>query len=257
MTLRGLGVLITRPLHQATSLCRLLEAEGARTWKFPALEIRENSANRAQLAAVRNAAAPDLVVFTSSNAVRFGAEVLRDWSSSQTAAIGPATARALNRAGFRVAIVPELGYDSESLLGDPRMQHVTGKRILLVKGAGGRDRLGIELRRRGATVDELAVYVRVCPQPSVRELGQLVDLLGADALQAMTVTSLDLAENLLQMTPAELRSDLDRLTWLVPGDRVAAGLAERGVRAAMLRAASAEDHDLVAALVAWWKIIEP
>jgi uroporphyrinogen-III synthase len=235
----------------------LLEAEGARTWKYPALEVREDGNSRERIAAIGRTVPPDLVVFTSANAVRFGVEVLRDWPSSQTAAIGPATARALNRAGYRVAIVPDAGYDSESLLGDPRVQHVTGKRILLVKGAGGRDKVAIELQRRGATVDELSVYVRVAPAPSVRALGQLADLLGADALQAVTVTSLELADSLMRMVSPELRPALDQLVWLVPGERVATGLAARGVTAKTLCAASAEDHDLVAALVAWWKPIKP
>jgi hypothetical protein len=37
----------------------------------------------------------------------------------------------------------------------------------------------------------------------------------------------------------------------VPGERVAAGIRERGIRAPILQAESAEDHDLVSALVRW------
>ena len=39
------------------------------------------------------------------------------------AAIGPATLRALNQAGYRVAVQPAGGFDSESLLRHPRLRH--------------------------------------------------------------------------------------------------------------------------------------
>jgi hypothetical protein len=44
---------------------------------------------------------------------------------------------------------------------------------------------------------------------------------------------------------------LERAHWLVPGERVAAGIRARGVAAPLLRAASAEDQDLVSALLRW------
>jgi uroporphyrinogen-III synthase len=196
--------------------------------------------------------AADLVIFTSANAVRFGAAILQQWSASETAAIGPATARALQHAGHRVSIMPDSGYDSESLLADPRMQRVDGKRIALIKGAGGRERLAKELRQRGATVDEIAVYQRLQPSPSPQALRQLTDLLDAEALQVVTVTSLELADNLLAMLPTDLRTAIGKLAWLVPSERIAAALRERQLTTKLLRADSADDEDLVAALASWW-----
>ena len=38
--LHGVGVLVTRPEHQAMPLCRLLELQGASTLRLPALEIK-------------------------------------------------------------------------------------------------------------------------------------------------------------------------------------------------------------------------
>jgi hypothetical protein len=48
-----------------------------------------------------------------------------------------------------------------------------------------------------------------------------------------------------------LRTEFERAHWLVPGGRVAAGLRELGLQAPLLKADSAEDQDLVAALVRW------
>ena len=51
-------------------------------------------------------------------------------------------------------------------------------------------------------------------------------------------------------TPA-LRGEFERAHWLVPGERVAHGLRELGLSAPLLQADSAEDQDLVAALIRW------
>jgi uroporphyrinogen-III synthase len=53
------------------------------------------------------------------------------------------------------------------------------------------------------------------------------------------------------MAPLQLRAEFERVHWLVPGERVAAGLRALGLQAPLLQAESAEDQDLVAALVRW------
>ena len=53
------------------------------------------------------------------------------------------------------------------------------------------------------------------------------------------------------MATPELRDEFERVHWLVPGERIAAGIREGGVSAPLLQADSAEDQDLVAALLRW------
>jgi hypothetical protein len=53
------------------------------------------------------------------------------------------------------------------------------------------------------------------------------------------------------MAGPALRREFERVHWLVPGARVAAGVRECGLSAPLLQAESAEDQDLVAALVRW------
>ncbi|MEA3242729.1 MAG: uroporphyrinogen-III synthase, partial [Pseudomonadota bacterium] len=38
--LQGVGVLVTRPAHQADSLCELIRQQGGTAIRFPVLEIR-------------------------------------------------------------------------------------------------------------------------------------------------------------------------------------------------------------------------
>jgi uroporphyrinogen-III synthase len=251
--LQGVGVLVTRPEQQAMPLCRLLEIQGASTLRLPAVDIKPIG-NRRETAAQLGALAEfDVIIFTSANAVRFGASLLEQKRDLTLAAMGPATARALNHAGYRVAVLPPPGgtFDSESLLRHPRLEHPAGRRILIIKGSGGRPFLQDELACRGAEVAAVDVYQRVPATPSQAVLSSLLESFVGGAVQVITATSLEIAGNLLGMATPALRDEFERVHWLVPGERIAAGLRERGLSSPLLQAESAEDHDLVAALVRW------
>jgi uroporphyrinogen-III synthase len=250
-TLQGVGVLVTRPEQQAMPLCRLLELQGASTLRLPAIEIKAVGNRRDIAAQLGDLGGFDVVIFTSSNAVRFGASLLDQKRDLCLAAMGPATARALNQAGYRVAMQPNETFDSESLLRHPKLEHLAGRRVLLIKGSGGRPLLQQELGRRGALVVTAEVYVRVPATPSQAALEALQDSFGAGAVQVITATSLEIAKNLLDLATPALRVEFERVHWLVPGERVAAGVREAGLSAPLLRAESAEDQDLVAALLRW------
>jgi uroporphyrinogen-III synthase len=249
--LHGVGVLVTRPELQAMALCRLLEAQGANTVRLPALEIRPFKDRRAmaeQLGALENF---DVIIFTSANSVRFGVSSLDQKRDLTLAAVGPATARALNQAGYRVAINPSDAFDSESLLSHPRLAHVSGHRILIIKGNDGRQLLQQELARRGATVTSVDVYERVPSQPTETALAQVLEWLAAGESHAITATSLETGEALLNMATPALRAEFERAHWLVPNERVASGLRDLGLKAPLLKADSPADQDLVAALIRW------
>jgi uroporphyrinogen-III synthase len=232
-------------------LCRLLEVQGASTLRLPAIDVKAVGNRRetaAQLGAIGDF---DVIIFTSTNAVRFGAPLLDQKRDLTLAAMGPATARALNQAGYRVAVQPTEHFDSESLLLHPRLEHMAGRRILLIKGKNGRPFLEQELAQRGAQVVAIDVYQRVPSTPSLAVLAALLDSFTAGAVQVITATSLEIASNLLRMATPALRSEFERVHWLVPGERIAAGVRELGLSAPLLQAESAEDHDLVAALIRW------
>jgi uroporphyrinogen-III synthase len=249
--LHGVGVLVTRPEFQAMPLCRLLESLGATTWRLAVVEIKPLKDRRAlteQLGVLENF---DVILFTSANAVRFGVSFLDQKRDLTLAAIGPATSRALNQAGYRVAIQPAEPFDSEALLSHPRLEHVAGHRILIVKGTHGRDLLQRELARRGAMVVCADVYERVPATVSAAALKAVQERFAAGEVQIITATSLEIGAALLQLAPLDLRSEFERVHWLVPGERVASGLRKLGLEAPLLQADSAEDQDLAAALIRW------
>jgi uroporphyrinogen-III synthase len=232
-------------------LCRLLEASGASTLRLPAVEIKSLGDRRALAAQMGALEGFDLIIFTSANAVRFGAAFLGQKRDLTLAAIGPATTRALNQSGYRVAVQPLGSTDSEGLLSHPRLEHLAGHRILMVKGSNGRQLLEQELTRRGAQVVLAEVYEVVPAHPSAATLTAVVEKFVAGEMHVITATSLNLAGALLDLAPAELRREFERVHWLVPGERIASGLRKRGLRAPLLQAESAEDQDLLAALIRW------
>ena len=241
-------------------LCRLLEAEGAVTLRLPAIEIKAIDDRRETLPRLGALRAFDVIIFTSANAVRFGASLLDQQRDLTLVAMGPATARALNQAGYRVAGVrpgaapaapPGAGYDSEALLMHPTLGRPAGRRILIVTGSNGRPFLERELTRRGAVVVMAEVYRRVPATPSPAVLASLLDGFAEGAVQVITATSLEIAVSLLGLATPALRREFEHAHWLVPGERVAAGLRELGLAAPLLSAASAEDQDLVSALIRW------
>jgi uroporphyrinogen-III synthase len=251
LPLHGIGVLVTRPQHQAVPLCRLLEAQGAATFRLAAIEIHPLADRRDLAARLGSLEDFDVIIFSSANAVRYGAALLEQKRDLTLAAIGPATARALNQAGYRVAVQSTQGADSESLLKHPKLSSVAGNRILLIKGSHGRELLQQELARRGAQVTVAEVYRRERAAPSAAELATVETHFARHAIQVITATSVEIAANLLALATPALRRSFEGAHWLVPSARVAESLLESGCTGPVLKAHSAEDQDLVSALVRW------
>ncbi len=231
-------------------MCDLLEARGAIALRLPAIHI-EPVADLCDLKLTLGSIDSfDLIIFTSANAVKFGSELLGEHRGPKLAAIGPATARALEQAGFR-AIVPRDGFDSETLLRHAVLDAATERRILIVKGIGGRDEIKRELERRGAHVTVAEVYRRTRARPTALTLAALEARFVAGEVHVITATSAEIAESLLEAATPLLRREFERVHWLVPSARVAAALRSSGLVAPVILAASAEDHDLVAAVARW------
>jgi uroporphyrinogen-III synthase len=254
--LQGVGVLVTRPAGQATPLCRLLEAAGATVARLPAIEIRPAGDIREFVRLAQAGGGSEVAIFTSANAVRFGAPVLdalelTAQGGPMIAALGPATARALGDVGHEVTLIPSGGFDSEHLLLHPELRQMTGRRVLIVTGEHGRGLLGEELKRRGARVIVAEVYRRERVDYEAPQLEALAARLSAGEIQVVTATSGEIAASLLDTATPGLRRAFDRVHWLVPGSRVAAAIRERGLGAPLLQADSADDQDLLAAIIRW------
>ena len=248
--LHGVAVLVTRPEQQATRLCELLDARGALPIRLPAVRIEPvelSAASRAALeSSVRRA---DLIIFTSANAARYGASLVAH-TGAVIAAVGPATARALGRAGLAAAAVPD-EFDSEGLLGEARTAGRPGQHVVLIKGRQGRELLQQELRQRGAEVVLAEVYARERSYYTPAALNAVAAQAAATGIDIITATSVEIATQVHQLVHPALTHLVAHAQWLVPSERVAAVVRGLGVATPILQAASAEDHDLVETLLSW------
>lgn len=156
------AIIITRPAHQAEPLAQLIRQLGANPLIFPTLEIRPLADQHQVLAALHHIDQYELVIFVSANAVEQALALLQPHFAMPVIAIGPGTARALQARSVCVNCIPE-SHHSEGLLALPLLNHVHSKRIAIFCGENSRPLLKQALTQRGARVDELACYRRLCP----------------------------------------------------------------------------------------------
>lgn len=243
--LAGIGILVTRPAHQAGPLCERLKALGADVALFPTIEIQPLAPD----GRTARMLAADWVIFVSANAVRCALDLLVAegkalGGATRVAAIGAATAGVLRSRGVAIDSVPEGRADSESLLRTESLQNMAGKRVAIVRGEGGRELLARELRSRGARVEYVEVYRRF--RPRLPEGG--VDL-RRRGIAVVVVTSVQGLTNLVEMTPPGERDLLQRLTLATFSARVGDAAEQAGFQGVILVASRQSDDGLVDAIL--------
>ena len=164
-------MLVTRPEAQSGALLERLRALGAEPVVCPTIRI-EGPADWEQVdEAIAHLGRYDWAIFTSVNGVRYFCERLAAVQGGpaalrrpglRLAAIGPATAQALEAQGLQVAFVPGR-YVAEAILEE--IGPVEGMRILLPRADIARKALADGLRAQGARVDEVTAYRTVPEAP--------------------------------------------------------------------------------------------
>lgn len=254
LPLAGVGVLVTRPRDQAEPLCRLIEQAGGTAIRFPALEIAPPHDIEALDRIIDRLESYDLAIFISPNAVNRALNRVRSrgrrWPEGLTVAcVGRGSARELEHFGIQNPIVPPARFDSEALLELPPLQDVAGKRVLILRGDGGRELLGETLKARGAALVEYAeCYRRVKPAADV---GVLLKRWARGEIHVVTLTSVEVLRNLYDMLGKLGAHWLVKTPVVVATERIAAACRELGFKHPPFVAAQASDEALFAALVAW------
>ncbi|REG61474.1 uroporphyrinogen III methyltransferase/synthase [Paraburkholderia sp. BL6669N2] len=234
-------VVITRPAGQSNELIARLAAAGIATLDFPLIDIApvtDDAPLRAALASLERYA---LVVFVSPNAVdQAFAHSDAIWPHAlPIGVVGPGSVQALARHGVAApaykVISPPSGsdedtarFDSEGLfaaidtaLGATSLE---GKRVLIVRGDGGREWLAERLREAGAEVDTVAAYRRLVPEPSIGAWARVHELLAGEP-HAWLLTSSEGVRNLHELAQDHLTAgeiaQLKRAALVTPHPRIA------------------------------------
>jgi len=252
--LKGAGIVITRPAHQAEALINRLTSKGAEVLHFPTIEIGPAPHSAELTSLLDGLDRYQYAIFISPNAVQYAARLVDLAGLPATlkiAAIGPGTARALTAHGRKPDMLPRDGASSEALLKLKALNAVNGKRVLIFRGQGGRELLAETLEERGAEVDYAEVYRRSVPRP---ELSALQRWFRDGRVDAIVVTSREALLNLDRMLSPALTPYLRASQLLVSSARLIKLASALGIRRRPLIADDAGDAALQAALAQWWSL---
>jgi uroporphyrinogen-III synthase len=227
--LAGRTVLVTRPEGPSGPLAAGLRALGARVLRAPVIRFAAPRSFARLDAALRRMAEYDAAVFASPRAVesvfaRARALGLKPAAPPRVFAVGPATARALRRRGWRAVTARRRSAEGLAAAAG----RVRG-RILLPRAEQGRAVLPRLLRARGARVDAVTAYRTVPDRRGARRLRR-----AAARADAVVFASGSAVESFLDgLGAAAGRRLFARAAAASIGPVTGAALARRGIKAAV------------------------
>ncbi len=236
--------LILRPQPAANELAACLRAVGHSPVVSPLLEYRPGQ-DLARLSETLLRA--DVVIATSKAAVTYASAALNEHDKSWPThpsylAVGQTTAKTW-RADNISADYPA-DARSEGLLALPELTNVTGKKIVILRGNGGRELLSETLTQRGAEVICLECYQRHYPVMQGETLWTEWQAAGTDSV---IITSSEIFRQLVSLLPKQAFSWLQTLLWYVPTQRIADEISEYGIQTIFMMT-GAHHQAVVAAL---------
>lgn len=192
LPLQGTRVLICRPEPAASELAKALSALGATCKTLPAIEIEALELDGEARQKILNLDQYQHVIALSQHGAALAADLVDQyWPQLPVGVMWHAIGRktALTLIDHDIPIAPPSGdMTSEQLLSQPAFIDFSNKatptevehfppstepeapRILLLKGKQGRQKLAETLRQRGAVVEGLELYQRMCPDYSEPQL---------------------------------------------------------------------------------------
>lgn len=177
----GKRIVVTRTREQASRLAEILKQKGAQVIEIPTIEIVPIKKNTALKRSLSSIGRYDWVVFTSVNGVKHFLDGLREngkdiriLHGKKLAAIGPATAKALEDLGLIVDLVPD-EYRAEGLISKLGKRAVKGKSFLIPRAEEAREILPEAIKEAGGKVKVVPVYRAVKPKDGAKRLKNLVE----------------------------------------------------------------------------------
>ncbi|MGF1683052.1 uroporphyrinogen-III synthase [Photobacterium minamisatsumaniensis] len=216
-------VLITRPAPDCHQLVQQLDAAGISAIAQPLLEIKPGQQLEQLISQLQQLKKDDFLIAVSVNAVNLAHNYLMSVGASwpknvHYIAVGHKTAEMLKSRTEQPVRSPTERCDSEGLLALPELSDVNGKRILILRGNGGRELIYHTLQQRGANVSYCATYQRcwipldgqaLCQQWQQRHVSKMV------------ITSGEQLSHLAQLVPDNAKAWFYQCHLFVPSQRIA------------------------------------
>lgn len=154
-------VAVTRPGSEGEELCQKMQEMGLSAFQFPLISFSQGEGGCQLFSLLKRA---DITIAVSKQAVQWADEQLRTqqkkWPvTSKYFAIGQKTAEKLRSVSHQQVCYPEIS-DSEHFLQLNALANVDNKRIVILRGNGGRELIYSTLKDRRARVEYCEVYRR-------------------------------------------------------------------------------------------------
>jgi uroporphyrinogen-III synthase len=206
-------VLVVRPRAQAAAWVADLAGLGIAARALPLIDILpapEPARVAEAFAAVADSKAEPVLVFVSPNAVHgfFDAAAVTAWPvQARAACTGPGTVAALRERGVPAGriVAPDADaprFDSEALWSIVAAWPWAARPVWIVRGNGGRDWLGDQLRAAGADVRVVQSYGRAAPSLAPAERALLDAALAVPARWTWMFSSSEAIDNLQALAPS-------------------------------------------------------
>lgn len=226
-TLADWCVISLRERGQQAAAARAIRAAGAQPLALPGLKLSPLDAGASLRSAL--AQSPAIALCVSPNALRFALRLCPELPRRVAcgAGVGAATARALQRAGFKRVLQPAsaAAQTSEGLLDNPELAEGAGRGLLLIAAPGGRSVLEQTLRARGFKVRRVEVYSRGPARLDARHFRALEH---APSPLALLLSSAEALDHVLAALPAELLPKLQSARVAASSPRLIEHARERG-----------------------------
>ena len=177
LSLKGKTVVVTRPEDRSGTLTQRLRELGAEAVDYPCIRTVAREENLELEEAIGNLSRYRCLVFTSPagpeiffRRLRAAGRDARALSGLTLAAIGPKTAKALEKHGVTADLVPET-YDSDHLA--KALEAVEGP-VLLCRASRGSTALPEMLERKGIPFADVPVYDTVYAAPAPQKVDALL-----------------------------------------------------------------------------------
>lgn len=220
-------VLLTRPIDECALQTRALCEDGVFAASLPLLAIEPLPVSEDQRRVLADLDQYAAVIVVSKPAARLTLErAPAILGQTQWFSVGAATAAILEERGLHVTY-PETGDDSEALLNLAQLRTALAgprRRVLIIRGEGGREALAEHLRDQGVAVEYLQLYRRSIPSYPP---GTLAARIASERLNAVVVSSGQGFQHLHQLA-GEQWPAIRALPLFVPSPRVAALARDAG-----------------------------
>ena len=227
-SLNGLCILNTRPKDEAATLTHNIQQAGGISIEMPAIQIEPLVFTMPyKLTAI------DHAIFISPHAVSYFFQSFpkQDWPKSLIPfALGKGTQNKLSIFGLTTQALPS-NANSENFLSLTQLQRIKNKKVLLIKGIGGRTLIEETLLKRGAKVIPLHVYQRISPKPDHLMINSMWQ---ENKVDIILMTSYEAMVNILTLFTGSAHTWLIGKPWIVISERLASLAKQQGVNTVII-----------------------